>query len=273
MRSITQRSLPNPEPWLVLRLAIRGVIPRSRSAVAVLAAVIRPVGEQRLWPELPVRPVGGTRSTSANSSVMSLRLPAVRVTARGMPWPSQITWCLEPGRRRSTGEGPVFSPPLLPAHASCQRPHETSPAAGVLQLVQEHLVQALPNPASFQSRRHRQHVIPDPQPISCGRSSHGIPVLRTNRMPARACRSGTRLRPGYRYRRSTRGNNGPIRAHNPSLTKGFAINTPTTTASQNPFLLGALSRSQRPCSSDVAALNVPVVTHTPCRWATCETTS
>ncbi len=80
-------------------------------------------------------------------------------------------------------------------------------------------------PASFQSRSRRQHVIPDPQPISCGKSSHGIPVFSTNKMPARACRSGTRLRPGYRYRRSTRGNNGSIRAHNPSLTSGFAMDT------------------------------------------------
>jgi hypothetical protein len=44
-------------------------------------------------------------------------------------------------------------------------------------------------------------------------------------MPVNACRSGTRLRPGYRYRRSTLGNNGSIRSHSPSLTKGFAIDT------------------------------------------------
>ncbi|HXN36413.1 MAG TPA: hypothetical protein VN892_00080, partial [Solirubrobacteraceae bacterium] len=31
--------------------------------------------------------------------------------------------------------------------------------------------------------------------------------------------------PGYRYRRSTFGNNGSIRSHNPSLTRGFAIDT------------------------------------------------
>jgi hypothetical protein len=57
-------------------------------------------------------PVGGILSTSASNSVMSLRFPAVNVTAKGRPCPSQITWCFEPGRRRSTGEGPVFSPPL-----------------------------------------------------------------------------------------------------------------------------------------------------------------
>ena len=44
------------------------------------------------------------------SWVMSLRLPPVRVTASGMPPASQIRWCLEPGRARSTGEGPTWSP-------------------------------------------------------------------------------------------------------------------------------------------------------------------
>ncbi|HXN37877.1 MAG TPA: hypothetical protein VN892_07555, partial [Solirubrobacteraceae bacterium] len=52
-----------------------------------------------------------------------------------------------------------------------------------------------------------------------------MPVFKTNRMPVNAARSGTRLRPGYRYRRSTFGNNGSIRSHNPSLTRGFAIDT------------------------------------------------
>ena len=36
MRSITQRSLPSPELWAVLRLAIRGVMPLSRSALRCL---------------------------------------------------------------------------------------------------------------------------------------------------------------------------------------------------------------------------------------------
>jgi len=34
-------------------------------------------------------------------------------------------------------------------------------------------------PAAVQSRRRRQHVIPQPQPISCGKSSQGMPVLST----------------------------------------------------------------------------------------------
>ncbi len=44
-------------------------------------------------------------------------------------------------------------------------------------------------PAACQSRRRRQHVMPLPKPSSCGRSSHGMPVCRTYRMPFNASRS------------------------------------------------------------------------------------
>ncbi len=51
-------------------------------------------------------------------------------------------------------------------------------------------------PAACQSRRRRQHVMPLPKPSSCGKSSHGIPVCSTYRMPFSAARSSTvRRRP------------------------------------------------------------------------------
>ena len=50
-------------------------------------------------------------------------------------------------------------------------------------------------PSDCQSRNRRQHVILLPKPSSCGKSSHGIPVCRTNRMPFRAARLSTRGRP------------------------------------------------------------------------------
>ncbi len=40
----------------------------------------------------------------------SLRFPPVSDTASGMPWVSVMTWCLLPGRARSTGLGPLFGP-------------------------------------------------------------------------------------------------------------------------------------------------------------------
>jgi len=56
-------------------------------------------------------------------------------------------------------------------------------------------------PAACQSRSLRQQVIPEPQPISCGRSSHEMPVRKTKRMPVSACRWLIGLRPGKRRRR------------------------------------------------------------------------
>lgn len=52
-------------------------------------------------------------------------------------------------------------------------------------------------PSGCQSLNRRQHVIPLPKPSSCGKSSHGIPVCRTNKMPFRAARSSTRGRPPF----------------------------------------------------------------------------
>jgi len=50
-------------------------------------------------------------------------------------------------------------------------------------------------PASCQSRKRRQQVIPLPQPNSRGKYSQGIPVLSTNKIPVNASRLPIR----YRY--------------------------------------------------------------------------
>jgi hypothetical protein len=69
--------------------------------------------------------------------------------------------------------------------------------------------------------------MPEPQPISCGKYSHGIPVCKTNKIPLNTLRSSIRLRPGNRKRRSTFGINGATNSHNSSLTSGFAICAPS----------------------------------------------
>lgn len=51
-------------------------------------------------------------------------------------------------------------------------------------------------PAAFQSLSRRQQVMPLPQPRDCGRSSHGMPVCSTNKMPLRAASSLTLRRRG-----------------------------------------------------------------------------
>jgi hypothetical protein len=80
-------------------------------------------------------------------------------------------------------------------------------------------------PALCQSRRRRQQVMPEPQPISKGRSSHAMPVLSTNRIPVRASLSGTGLRPGYRNLRFFFGISGSMICHSSSLSIGFAISS------------------------------------------------
>lgn len=79
-------------------------------------------------------------------------------------------------------------------------------------------------PAVCQSRRRRQHVMPEPQPISGGKSSQAIPVLRTKRMPVKALRLSMGLRPGKRVRRGLAGGkSGCTISHNSSETSGLAI--------------------------------------------------
>ncbi len=78
-------------------------------------------------------------------------------------------------------------------------------------------------PAFCQSRKRRQHVMPLPQPNSCGMSCHAMPLLSTNKMPVNAARSGTRWRPGNLARRFFCGSSGWTISHNESVTSGFAI--------------------------------------------------
>ena len=74
-------------------------------------------------------------------------------------------------------------------------------------------------PASCQSRRRRQQVIPLPQPISWGSISQGMPLRSTKRMPVKAARSGTRGRPPLGFGLSG-GNSGAMWLHRSSSTSG-----------------------------------------------------
>ncbi len=73
-----------------------------------------------------------------------------------------------------------------------------------------------------QSRRRRQHVIPDPHPSSCGSIYQGIPLRRTKAMPVRHARSETRDRPPC-GRRARIGKKGSTRFHNRSGSNAAPI--------------------------------------------------
>jgi hypothetical protein len=77
-------------------------------------------------------------------------------------------------------------------------------------------------PATCQSLRRRQQVMPLPHPISWGRYSQPIPVRSTNKIPVSAARSSTGGRPpcGFGF---AAGNSGWMRAHSASGTSGFAM--------------------------------------------------
>lgn len=70
-------------------------------------------------------------------------------------------------------------------------------------------------PISCQSRNRRQHVMPEPQPISCGSISQGMPERSTNNMPLNAARLPIGGRPPLGLGFSA-GNNGSTIAHNSS---------------------------------------------------------
>ncbi len=77
-------------------------------------------------------------------------------------------------------------------------------------------------PALCQSRRRRQQVMPDPQPISRGSISQGMPLFSTNRMPLSAARSSSGGRPPLGLGRGG-GNSSATADHSSSETRGFAI--------------------------------------------------
>ena len=77
-------------------------------------------------------------------------------------------------------------------------------------------------PACCQSRSRRQHVTPEPHPISCGSISQGMPVRSTNRMPVSAMRLLIRGRPPFGLAGSG-GSNGSMTSQSASATRGAGI--------------------------------------------------
>src|SRR5215208_16566 len=77
-------------------------------------------------------------------------------------------------------------------------------------------------PASCHSFKRRQQVIPDPQPISFGSISQGIPLFSTKTMPVRAARSSMRGLPPWGFGGSG-GRSGSMVSHSWSVTSSLAI--------------------------------------------------
>jgi hypothetical protein len=77
-------------------------------------------------------------------------------------------------------------------------------------------------PASCHSLRRRQQVIPEPQPISWGSISQGIPLLRTKTIPVRAARLSMRGLPPSGFGGSG-GRSGSMLSQSSSVTSCLAM--------------------------------------------------
>ena len=77
-------------------------------------------------------------------------------------------------------------------------------------------------PASCHSRKRRQQVMPDPQPISWGSISQGMLLFSTKTMPVRAAQSSMRGLPPRGFGASG-GRSGSMVSHSSSVTSSLAI--------------------------------------------------
>lgn len=91
-------------------------------------------------------------------------------------------------------------------------------------------------PASCHSCSRRQQVMPHPQPISCGRSSQGMPVLSTNRMPVSVLRWSIGVRPPL-GRGLCGGRQGSMSSQSSSVSSGLAIGPSSMTTKKSKSLL------------------------------------
>ncbi len=99
---------------------------------AVFVVVVAAVGQQRVRSSPGSSDQAGDGrdlGEQGSSWVTSLRFPPVSDTASGMPCPSTRTWCLLPGRARSTGLGPLLGRVERPGRGWSRSPPATSPAA------------------------------------------------------------------------------------------------------------------------------------------------
>src|SRR4029077_13252256 len=128
--------------------------------------------------------MGSMASTVASIILESWTLAALTRTASGLPCASTTSWRFVPCLPGSVGFLPVSWPLRGRYRGGVQGGPVPVDTIGLGQLFEQHLVQATPDAALYQSRSLRQHVIPLPQPISAGKYSQGIRVLSTNRIPS-----------------------------------------------------------------------------------------
>lgn len=164
-----------------------------------------------------------TASSRSGRKGVSWAFAPLSRLASGIPCASVIRCRLVPGLPRSVGLGPTASPPFVSEASRCRdgRVPTRCIQPGRGDRAGSAAIDSRPQtPAACQSRSRRQQVTPDPQPISCGSSSHASPALRTKMIPVKQARSGTRGRPPFGFGGSG-GSRGATSAQRSSVTNGL----------------------------------------------------
>ena len=151
---------------------------------------------------------------------------------------ASTTMCrLEPSLPLSVGLGTRF---LAPGGLGTEEPSMLPRLQSIWSCSRKRVSMAWCNcsqtPATFQSRRRRQHVMPLPYPRDWGRSFHGKPVCSTNKMPLRAALSlSAILRALPLAEGTTAGTRGCSCRHSCLLTGRHAMRATSITALTSPL--------------------------------------
>lgn len=179
VRSTTHLWMPSRSFDSTPRLAIR-CHPALTWQASATPEVISFVRVQLLWPPArPSAPPGSHSRDRIDQALEHLGVVLVRrsdLRSQWNPRRSTIRWCLLPARSRSVGFGPVCKPPFCRKARGIQRSTRPVQLSGLLQLVQQQLVDAIPDPKLVPALPGgASRVMPLPQPISWGRNSHWMP--------------------------------------------------------------------------------------------------
>ena len=198
----------------------------------VLVVVVSAIGEQRVWS--PTRAAAAATHSRHRVEQWDQLGDVVAVAARDREG-ERDPGCVDEEMLLGAGTASVdrararFGAPFFACtwlESTIARDHSISPAARSRS--SRSACSLSQTPARCHSSSRRQHVTPEPKPSSGGRCCQAIPVCNTNKIPCNARRSSSRLRPGYRKRRSRFGSSGSNSSHNSSETihGATAIGTP-----------------------------------------------
>jgi hypothetical protein len=175
---------------------------------------------------------GGMASSSGNAWVESWQFRAGQFDCQWNATPVTDQMALAAPFSSIGRIRPSLQPPKRLAPSNYQQPHGTSRFGHHEKANAATRSESGPQfPACCRSRKRRQQVMPEPQPICAGSIRQGMPLRSTNRIPVRQARSDTRGRPPCGFGIEA-GRSGRIKLHRASGTSAAAITIPPSREGQ-----------------------------------------